>query len=167
MKKTLLLTTFTITFALGNSNVVYEDIYVQSSKPVYKDVVVKTPQEICYEKEVATKVPTYENTNTIGIDTLIGATAGVVIGNQIGNGSGRDAAKIIGGILGATTANKMREPNYHTQYKTQMQCETRYEKHYETKLIGYENYFYLNGKEHMKFSKQKLESVRVKLSYSY
>jgi uncharacterized protein YcfJ len=55
---------------------------------------------------------TFANNNSIGLDTLVGATIGVAIGNQIGNGNGRDVAKVAGGLLGATIANNSRTPTY-------------------------------------------------------
>jgi uncharacterized protein YcfJ len=141
---------------------------VKQSKPVYENVTIKTPQEICREVKVAVDVPNGVDRNTFGVDTLIGATAGVIIGNQIGGGSGNDVAKVLGGILGAATANRMRKPNtYEKRYQTQTVCETVYESRNETRLTGYENYFYINGQKHMKFSQHPLKKVHVNVSYSY
>lgn len=50
----------------------------------------------------------FADNNSIGLDTVVGATLGVAIGNQIGSGSGRDVARVAGGILGATIANNSR-----------------------------------------------------------
>lgn len=50
----------------------------------------------------------FADNNSIGLDTVVGATLGVAIGNQIGSGNGRDVARIAGGILGATIANNAR-----------------------------------------------------------
>lgn len=141
---------------------------VKQSKPVYENVTIKTPQEICREVEVVQSVPSGVDRNSFGVDTLIGATAGVVIGNQIGGGSGNDVAKVLGGILGATTANRMRKPTaYEKRYSTQTVCETVYESRSETRLTGYENYFYINGQKHMKFSQHPLKKVSVNVHYSY
>lgn len=57
----------------------------------------------------------FSNDNSIGVDTLIGATLGVAVGNQIGSGNGRDVAKVVGGILGASIANSSRD-NYNNDY---------------------------------------------------
>ena len=54
--------------------------------------------------------------NTIGLDTIVGATLGVAIGNQIGKGNGRDVARVAGGILGAGIANSTRTPSYSNGY---------------------------------------------------
>ncbi len=65
----------------------------------------------------------FANNNSIGLDTIVGATIGVVIGNQIGNGNGKDVARVAGGLLGATIANNSRESrvyrnndNYNNNY---------------------------------------------------
>lgn len=54
----------------------------------------------------------FANDNSIGLDTIVGATLGVALGNQIGKGNGRDVAKIAGGLLGASIANSSRTPSY-------------------------------------------------------
>lgn len=54
--------------------------------------------------------------NSIGLDTIVGATLGVAIGNQIGKGNGRDVARVAGGILGAGIANSTRTPSYANGY---------------------------------------------------
>ena len=58
----------------------------------------------------------FANDNSIGLDTLIGATLGVAVGNQIGKGNGRDVARVAGGILGAGIANSTRTPSYSNGY---------------------------------------------------
>ena len=54
----------------------------------------------------------FADNNSIGLDTLVGATIGVAIGNQIGRGNGRDVAKVAGGLIGAGIANNSRTPSY-------------------------------------------------------
>jgi len=54
----------------------------------------------------------FANDNSIGLDTIVGATLGIALGNQIGKGNGRDVAKIAGGLLGASIANGSRTPSY-------------------------------------------------------
>ena len=58
----------------------------------------------------------FANDNSIGLDTIVGATLGVAIGNQIGKGNGRDVARVAGGILGAGIANSTRTPSYANGY---------------------------------------------------
>ena len=47
----------------------------------------------------------FADNNSIGLDTVVGATIGVAIGNQIGKGNGKDVARVAGGLLGAAVAN--------------------------------------------------------------
>ena len=54
----------------------------------------------------------FADNNSIGLDTLVGATIGVAIGNQVGKGNGRDVARVAGGLLGAAVANGTRTPPY-------------------------------------------------------
>ena len=58
----------------------------------------------------------FADNNSIGLDTLVGATSGVAIGNQIGGGNGRDVARVAGGLLGAGIANSTRTPSYSSGY---------------------------------------------------
>ena len=55
----------------------------------------------------------FADNNTIGLDTVVGATIGVAIGNQIGKGNGKDVARVAGGLLGASIANNSRTPSYN------------------------------------------------------
>ena len=56
----------------------------------------------------------FADNNSIGLDTVVGATIGVAIGNQIGKGNGKDVARVAGGLLGAAVANNARTPSYDT-----------------------------------------------------
>lgn len=58
----------------------------------------------------------FADNNSIGLDTVVGATLGVAIGNQIGSGNGKDVAKVAGGLLGAVIANNSRNTAPTTYY---------------------------------------------------
>lgn len=84
----------------------------------------------------------FANNNSIGLDTLVGATIGVAIGNQIGDGNGRDVAKVAGGLLGAAIANNSRTPTYsnnNTYYNN-----NSYDNGYERSTTYVNNHYY-NG----------------------
>jgi uncharacterized protein YcfJ len=66
--------------------------------------------------------------NSIGLDTLVGATIGVAIGNQVGKGNGRDVAKVAGGLLGAGIANSSRTPSYSNGYYDNNSYNNNYER---------------------------------------
>ncbi|WP_323664977.1 glycine zipper 2TM domain-containing protein [Aliarcobacter butzleri] len=58
----------------------------------------------------------FADNNSIGLDTVVGATLGVAIGNQIGSGNRKDVAKVAGGLLGAVIANNSRNTAPTTYY---------------------------------------------------
>jgi hypothetical protein len=78
----------------------------------------------------------FADNNSIGLDTVVGATLGVAIGNQIGGGNGRDVARIAGGILGATIANSTRNTPPQTYY---------YNNTYGSPNVGYTTVPYVNN----------------------
>ena len=115
----------------------------------------------CYDTTVEVPVNCGADTNSIGIDTLIGGTLGVVAGNQIGRGNGRDAAKIIGGILGATLANKSRNQGC-TSYETVTKCNPTYTYRTEQRIVGYNNCAYYEGQKYCKTTKTPLKYLQIK-----
>lgn len=169
MKKLLILVLLLSTMVFAKSQERFDVVRVTHSEPIYKHVTVKKPIRECYEEEYLQRVPSkrvYSENNSIGLDTIIGATAGVVIGNQIGRGNGRTAAKIVGGLLGGAVANNMRnnssygEDEYVTRTKTK--CVTKYEKIRRKKVIdGYKNYFIYDGVEYVKVTKKAKRKIRV------
>lgn len=156
-------------------------VKVNYSKPVYENIqeVIPNHDSRCYEEyEVRTpkhRTSSYRNENTIGVDTIIGATTGVIIGNQIGRGNGKVAAKIVAGLLGATLANGIRNSDYshnnrnNTEYyyetKRRNICNNRVIK--KSVLKGYENYFKYNGKSYSKFSPYRENYVTVETNINF
>lgn len=100
--------------------------------------------------------------NSIGLDTIIGATIGVAIGNQIGRGNKKDFARVAGGIIGASIANNRREAYNYSNYEN-------YNSHVEMDevLVGYKNYFFYENKQHYKISNRPLREVRITKTINY
>jgi uncharacterized protein YcfJ len=157
-----------------------ERVKVNYSKPVYENIqeIIPNRDSRCYEEyEVRTpkhRTSSYRNENTIGVDTIIGATTGVIIGNQIGRGNGRVAAKIVGGLLGATLANGIRNSNYsHDRNNTEYYYETKRRNICNNRVInkrvlkGYKNYFRYNGKSYSKFSNYREKYVTVETRINF
>ena len=178
MKKLLILLLLVSSAVFGKSLYSYENVRVTHSEPIYKYVTVKKPIQECYEEEYLHRIPgrkIYEESsgNSIGLDTIIGATAGVVIGNQIGKGNGRDAAKIVGGLLGGAIANNMRDNNVvygEDEYvtRTRTKCVTKYETAREKRVVeGYKNYFMYNGVEHYKVTKKPKKRIKVSKTITF
>jgi len=143
---------------LANSEMVKVTEQTAITKPFTKKVKVG---EQCYDDTVEVDVPCGDaDTNSIGVDTLIGATLGVVLGNQIGSGNGRDAAKIIGGLGGATIANQMRQKRCKS-YETVTRCNPKYDYITTHKTIGYNNCAYIDGKKYCKQTKEPIEYLKI------
>jgi uncharacterized protein YcfJ len=129
------------------------------TKPFTKKV--KTGEK-CYEDTVEQYVSCGDHdTNTIGIDTLLGAVLGVAVGNQIGKGNGRDVAKVVGGLSGAYTLNQMRNNKKCKTYHQITKCDPIYEYLTETSVVGYKNCAQYKGQTVCKESKSPLEYLNV------
>ncbi len=118
--------------------------------------------EQCYEDTVEVDVRCSDaDTNSIGVDTLVGAAIGVVIGHQIGKGSGKDAAKIIGGLGGAYAANQSRNKTCKS-YETVTRCVPKYEYKTEYRVVGYNNCAIIDGVKYCKQTKEPIKFLKIK-----
>ena len=158
----------------ARSSVQYVDVI--SSSPVYRTVNVRVPYEEVISKAYTVRVPcgntyTQQDTNSIGLDTIIGMGLGIAAGNQIGKGNGRTVAKIAGGLLGAGIANNNRDPKYQTTYcnETRYKDEvvTKYDYVEEEKLQGYDNTFMYNGIKYTKRTKRPRKTIKITTSISF
>ena len=169
MKALKILTTILLagTTAFAGGETYYEHARVTKSEPIYEYVYEREPHRECYEEKVRVrnKKNNYYDSNSIGLDTIIGATTGVVIGNQIGKGNGRTAAKIIGGIVGGAVANNMRDgyDNYDEgyTYETRTKCYDKSRRIKRKMITGYKNYFVYKGTQHFKVSNKPRKKVRI------
>lgn len=152
----------------------FEKYKVISSTPITKEVTkrVRVGDDV-RDKVVSRKVPcgggqVYQDTNSIGFDTLIGTVAGIALGNQFKNH--KDAAKVIGGLGGGYIANQMRNhtrsQDYCYEQSTVQEFIPRYENITETITVGYNNCVRVDGKKICKESKKKRKFLKVKKTYS-
>lgn len=92
---TLLAALTTNVFAESKTSYDYANVY--KSQPILETITVKKPYVTVVQEErrVPVRCSNYQeaDTNSIGIDTLIGATLGVVVGNQIGKGNGKGSSE--------------------------------------------------------------------------
>ena len=155
MKKVLVLAIFLASFLNATQNSTYTYVQVYKTEPIYEHRT-KRVYEQC--QEPARQNSKYEN--SVGIDTIVGATLGVAIGNQIGKGNGKDVAKVVGGILGATMANNTRQ--YRHSNNSYNNCdEAYYTVSQEEVLVGYKNYFIYDNRSYIKTSKRPKKQIKV------
>src|SRR5687767_14709436 len=72
---------------------------VVRAEPIYREVRVSEPREVCREEPVTERTVYRGHPNPGSV--LIGAMIGGVIGHQFGGGHGRDAATAAGAVIGA------------------------------------------------------------------
>ena len=144
---------------------------VISSTPITQNITqrVKVGEEI-RDRVVNRAIPCNRNihTNTIGLDTIIGAGIGLAIGSRVGKGHGREAAKVLGGLGGGYMANQMRLNSYDTCYEKKVVQDIipRYETITKEIITGYNNCVIVDGEKICKESSQPLKFLRVKRTYS-
>lgn len=155
MKKVILLV-LTFTVMLMAERVAVTEQY-EITRPFLDKVKVG---EQCYEDTVTIKVSCGRDTNSIGVDTLVGAVIGVAIGNQIGGGNGRDVARVVGGLGGAKVANDMRNQEC-TSYETITRCEPKYEYKTKKRFIGWNNCATIDGKQYCEQTKNPVNYLNV------
>lgn len=146
----------------------YEIYKVKSSIPITKTITkkVRTGEDI-QEKIIKRKVSCFDDaqdTNSIGLDTLIGVGLGIAAGNQFHNH--KDAAKVIGGITGGLVANNIRKNNDCYEDIVTYERVPRYETISENVIVGYNNCTKVDGKKICKESNKKLDVLRIKKTYS-
>jgi uncharacterized protein YcfJ len=120
---------------------------VVSAQPVYREVRVSEPRQICREEPV-TERTVYRGAPDPGA-ILLGAAIGGVIGHQFGHGHGRDAATaagaFIGGAHGAAVSSSGRgRVVERTVYEDT--CRTTEHVRYERELEGYDVTYRYHGR---------------------
>jgi len=154
----------------GESIRFYEYVTVEKSTPIYKNITKKMPYTETYTEMVQKEVScgNQPDTNSLGLDTLLGATLGVIVGHQIGSGNGKVAAKIIGGLGGGYIANNMRDGGETCIIEEAVdKTVTKYEVTTEKRLVGYKNIAYYNDQRIVKKSDRKLNEIRLNLTIKY
>lgn len=162
MKKMII---FILMFSLGYLNAndrASIEIKVSNSVPIYTNYF-KRVQNGYITKTRRIKVSCgneYKDTNSIGLDTLLGIGAGVAIGNQIGKGRGKDAARVGGAIIGGYVANNMRGDN-KICYEEEEYLVPKYEYINKRNITGWNNCGYIEGQKICSKSRYKKEYLKV------
>ncbi len=149
----------------------FEKYKVISSTPITQTITqqVRVGEEI-RDRVVKRAVPCNRNinTNSIGLDTIIGAGVGLAIGHRVGKGHGREVAKVLGGLGGGYLANQMRVNSYDTCYEERIVHDMipRYETITKEVITGYQNCVMVDGEKICKESSESLKFLKVKRTYS-
>lgn len=111
---------------------------VVRAEPLYRDVRVSAPREICREEPVVERTVRGGHPDPGAV--LFGAMIGGVIGHQFGGGHGRDAATAAGALIGAhhgaAQSYRGRHVSERTVYETR--CHAVREARYERIFDGYD-----------------------------
>lgn len=123
---------------------------VIEANPVYQVVEVSSPQEQCWEEQIA--VDHYSRRNTSGTPVLVSTLIGGAIGNAVGhNKSNKRVGAVLGAMLGHSIGRDIMrqssQPAYR-EYDTVQRCETVYRQHKEERLVGYQVTYLYNGEEY-------------------
>lgn len=164
MKKLfLLLSIISLAYSYDGDIVKYEYYKVHYSEPVYDLVRKKIPYQECWDERVS-----YGRAGNDGTGgALLGGIAGGALGSTMGEGSGKTAAIIGGALLGTMTGQSMAQRPDTRRDEIVQRCNTRYEIREERELVGYRNFFRIDGVEKYKFAPTRLDAIRVEVSYRY
>lgn len=127
----------------------YDYAEVIDVEPLYRDVAVSVPRQVCRIEIHEEPGATYQRRDTrmSPASTILGGFIGAVVGHQLGHGGGRDAATLAGAVVGAAVGRDVgrRRGEYsgaETVYVPSRReerevCRTRYEERFERQIDGY------------------------------
>lgn len=175
MKKSILTILALTSLLAAETKSDYSYAKVYNSEPIYKTIIVSEPieREVNREERVRVNCNSYKevDTNSLGVDTLLGTAVGAVIGSQIGKGNGRVAAQIAGGLGGGYIANQTRGSRNGAGDCYEIQNKRTYVTDYKDTrknvISGYKNYFTFENKEYVKTTKEPLRQVRIEKRISF
>lgn len=149
--------------ALAQSRYLVADVV--SVVPVYQNVLVKQPQQVCYEEQQPRRNPRGES-KTPGI---VGGILGGAIGNAVGNNkSSKKVGTVVGGVLGYSIAQDItrsrRNQGGYTDVTYREVCEVQYETQQQQRLMGYDvSYSYAGQTYHTRLDRDPGQTLRVRV----
>ena len=127
----------------------YEYAPVVEARPLYQVVEVSTPQEQCWEEEIAVDYPRSRQASSTPV--IVSTILGGALGNAVGhNKSNKRVGAVLGAVLGHSIGRDIVRSNSRSssrQYEVVQRCETVYQQHEEERLIGYQVTYLYNGEE--------------------
>jgi len=145
----------------------YEFAEVLSAQPIYELVKVSTPQEQCWEEEVA--VESYRHNSQSHTPILVSTIIGGAIGNALGhNKSNKQVGAVLGAMLGRSIGRDIIRDNNRSrsrEYQTVQRCNTVYQQHDEERLVGYDVTYLYNGQQYsVRADSDPGDQIRVRVS---
>lgn len=126
----------------------FEYAQVLESRPLYQVVEISTPQEQCWEEEIAVDRRHRGDSSTpVIVSTILGGAIGNAVGH---NKSNKRVGTVLGAVLGHSIGRDIVRGNKQSssrQYELVQRCQTVYEQHEEERLIGYQVTYLYNGEE--------------------
>jgi uncharacterized protein YcfJ len=125
---------------------------VVRAEPVYRDVRVREPRQVCHEEPVTERTVYGGRPNPGAV--LFGAMVGGVIGHQFGGGRGQDVATAAGAVIGANHAANHSYRNGRVVERTvyETRCETVRHARHERRIDGYDVTYKYRGRLYHTFS---------------
>ena len=134
---------------IAHAETSYEYADVIESRPIYQLVEISTPQEQCWEEEVAVDYPRQRTSDTpVIVSTIIGGAIGNAVGH---NKSNKRVGAVLDAVLGHSIGRDIVRSNNNSgyrQYEVVQRCETVYQQHEEERLMGYQVTYLYNGEEY-------------------
>ena len=135
--------------------------------PIYREVRVREPRQVCHEEPVTERVVHRGGADPGAV--LVGAVIGGVIGHQFGGGHGQDAATAAGAVIGASHAahrtSRGDRVTERTVYETR--CETVRPVRYEREISAYDvTYKYQGRLYHTRTAEHPGSRIRVRVDVS-
>lgn len=135
----------------------YVDAQVVSAVPVYRQVQVAQPRQVCRQ------VPDDNTASSLG-GTLLGGLVGGVVGHSFGGGSGKVLATAAGAVTGAVVGNNLANRGAQ-QYVTR--CQTINDYVTQQQPDGYDVTYRYNGQTyHTHSAYQPGSTMRVRVAVS-
>ena len=127
----------------------FEYAQVIESQPIYQVVKVSTPEQQCWEEELA--VDRVSERNRSYTPLLVSTLIGGAIGNAVGhNKSNQQVGAVLGAMLGHSIGRDIIRQSDRPdvrEYQTVQRCDTVYQQHEEERLVGYDVTYLFNGEE--------------------
>ena len=119
---------------------------VVRAEPIYREVRVREPREVCREEPVTERVVERGRSDPGAV--LFGAMVGGVIGHQFGGGHGQDVATAAGALIGANHAaqHTYRDGRVVERTVYETRCERVRHVRYERRLDGYDVTYKYRGR---------------------